>query len=156
VTVNSITGVVEEMTMRVTVVRDLAGALHVIPNGIIAMVTNRSAVWLRASVDLAVPASLPTATVRTLLTSVLDELNADEHFLALTTAPAWLEGPLDLAGGKTTWRLQCQAHTSDVDAARDRIIATLQQRIPCDPDGAFRWRDAFAKPSEEVNEKPAS
>ena len=47
-------GVVEKMTLRVVVLRDLEGAMHVIPNGEIKVVSNRTRGWSRAVVDVGV------------------------------------------------------------------------------------------------------
>ncbi len=48
------TGVVERVTLRVTVLRDLEGNVHFIPNGSIAGVTNMSYSWSRALFEVAV------------------------------------------------------------------------------------------------------
>ncbi len=47
-------GVVEEMTLRTTALRDLNGTLHLIPNGDIRTVSNRSRDWSRAVVEVGV------------------------------------------------------------------------------------------------------
>ncbi len=48
-------GVVERMTMRVVVLRDLEGTMHVVPNGEIKVVSNKTRGWARAVVDIAIP-----------------------------------------------------------------------------------------------------
>ncbi len=48
------TGTVERMTLRIVALRDLRGAIHIIPNGAIAMVSNLTRGWSRAVVDIAV------------------------------------------------------------------------------------------------------
>ena len=48
-------GVVEKMTLRVVVLRDLEGAMHIIPNGELKVVTNRTRGWARSVVDVGVP-----------------------------------------------------------------------------------------------------
>ncbi len=52
--VNDITGLVEDMTLRSTVVRDLYGNRHFIPNGEIRMVANKSRGWSRAIVEVGI------------------------------------------------------------------------------------------------------
>lgn len=47
-------GVVEYITLRIVVLRDVDGARHIIPNGEIKVVSNRTAGWARAVVDVAV------------------------------------------------------------------------------------------------------
>lgn len=47
-------GTVERMSLRMVVLRDLDGSIHVIPNGQISTVTNHTRGWSRAVVDLGV------------------------------------------------------------------------------------------------------
>jgi hypothetical protein len=47
VTISGITGTVESVNMRVTVLRDLEGRVHFVPNGSIDHVTNRTYAWGR-------------------------------------------------------------------------------------------------------------
>jgi small conductance mechanosensitive channel len=47
-------GSVERMTLRVVMLRDLNGAVHIIPNGQITTVTNMTRKWARAVVDVGV------------------------------------------------------------------------------------------------------
>ena len=47
-------GVVEKMTLRVVVLRDLEGRMHIIPNGEIKVVSNATRGWSRAVVDLTI------------------------------------------------------------------------------------------------------
>jgi small-conductance mechanosensitive channel len=47
-------GVVEKMTLRVVVLRDLEGRMHVIPNGEIKVVSNSTRGWSRAVVDVTI------------------------------------------------------------------------------------------------------
>jgi len=54
VTVNGIGGRVERMTLRVVMLRDLNGILHIIPNGSIQVVSNRTRGFSRAVLDIGV------------------------------------------------------------------------------------------------------
>ena len=47
-------GTVEKMTLRVVVLRDVYGVMHVVPNGEIKVVSNKTRGWSRAVVDVAV------------------------------------------------------------------------------------------------------
>ena len=47
-------GAVERMSLRVVMLRDTDGTLHIIPNGQITMVSNRTKGWSRAVVDIGV------------------------------------------------------------------------------------------------------
>ena len=48
------TGVVEEMALRITKIRDFSGDLHIIPNGSISKVTNRCRGNMRAKVEISI------------------------------------------------------------------------------------------------------
>lgn len=52
--IDSTGGVVEDMTLRVTVLRDLSGRAHFIPNGTITKVTTFTKDWARAHLDIGI------------------------------------------------------------------------------------------------------
>ncbi len=52
--VNGVAGAVEELSLRITAVRDLNGTLHIIPNGEIRQVANKTRDWSRAVVDVGI------------------------------------------------------------------------------------------------------
>lgn len=52
VEVNGVSGMVEEMALRVTKIRDFNGDLHIVPNGEISRVTNKSTGKMRALVEM--------------------------------------------------------------------------------------------------------
>jgi small conductance mechanosensitive channel len=54
ITIRGITGTVESVNMRVTVLRDLEGRVHFIPNGSIDQVTNRTYEWGRPVLEIPV------------------------------------------------------------------------------------------------------
>jgi moderate conductance mechanosensitive channel len=64
------TGVVELMTLRATRLRDFHGALHIIPNGDVRVVSNRADQWSRAVLDIDVTYEDDLE----LATSVLEEI----------------------------------------------------------------------------------
>ena len=54
VEINGIEGIVEEMALRVTKIRDFGGNLHIIPNGEISRVANKSSGRTRALVEISI------------------------------------------------------------------------------------------------------
>ncbi len=85
-------GVVERMTLRVVVLRDLEGTMHVIPNGELKVVSNKTRGWARAVVDISVPY---TEDVDRALGVVRDEA------AQFSTDPVWglqLDGPVEVLG----------------------------------------------------------
>lgn len=86
------TGTVERMTLRIVTLRDVRGAIHIIPNGSIAMVSNLTRGWSRAVVDVSVGYDVD---VDLALAVVRDEL------AGLRRDPAWaarLEGASEVLG----------------------------------------------------------
>jgi small-conductance mechanosensitive channel len=86
--VGNIAGAVEKMTLRATFLRDLEGTLHVIPNGEMRIVSNRTKNWSRAMVDLGVAYEEDIGRVMVALGKIGHDLYQDEEF-----APLLLEEP---------------------------------------------------------------
>jgi small-conductance mechanosensitive channel len=85
-------GVVESMTLRVVVLRDLDGSMHVIPNGELKVVSNKTRGWSRAVVDVAIPY---TEDVDRIIAVVRDEA------AQFSTDPTWghqLDGAVEVLG----------------------------------------------------------
>jgi moderate conductance mechanosensitive channel len=85
-------GVVEKMTLRVVVLRDLEGTMHVIPNGEMKVVSNKTRGWSRAVVDISVPY---TEDVDRALSVVRDEA---AQFSTDRTWGLQLDGPIEVLG----------------------------------------------------------
>jgi moderate conductance mechanosensitive channel len=85
-------GVVEKMTLRVVVLRDLEGTMHVVPNGEMKVVSNKTRGWSRAVVDISVPY---TEDVDRALSVVRDEA---AQFSTDRTWGLQLDGPVEVLG----------------------------------------------------------
>lgn len=129
VSIGAITGTVEEMTMRVTVLRDAAGPLHFIPNGGIGTVTNRTHSWQRAIVDVSSPWSVPVERARAVLQAAVQPL-VDEPAKFDLRGAVELEGPLDFNGEKVTWRLSARCDPKKLPQGRASLLAALQRALP--------------------------
>ena len=80
ITVGSITGRVEKVNMRTTVLRDLEGRVHFIPNGEIKSVTNRTYVWGRAVLEIPVSFKEDVDRVMRVILEVEEEFRNDLEF----------------------------------------------------------------------------
>ena len=76
-TANPVIGRVEWFTMRATALRAYDGTLHIVPNGNIMVVSNKSRGWARAIVDTPVAYSEDPERVRGLLEDLFQELRDD-------------------------------------------------------------------------------
>jgi small conductance mechanosensitive channel len=92
VTINGMTGIVEDLTLRIVQLRDGGGSLVTVPHSTVTTVTNHSRNWSRIDYRLSIdPAADPSEAIG-LLRDAIDELAHD---------PEWREaihGPVEWAG----------------------------------------------------------
>ena len=81
ISIGSITGTVEKVNMRTTMLRDLEGRVHFIPNGEIKTVTNRTYVWGRAVMEIPVAYTENVDRVMEVLLEVAEEFRSDPEFV---------------------------------------------------------------------------
>ena len=74
---NPILGRVEWLTLRATALRAYDGTLHIVPNGNILLVSNKSRGWARAIVDIRLAYGQDPEQVRELLQELFDELREE-------------------------------------------------------------------------------
>jgi small conductance mechanosensitive channel len=75
-----VSGQVEQMTLRMTIVRDLQGTVHFIPNGEIKVASNLTKEWSRAVLEIGVGYEEDVDRVIAVLTEVGRSLADDEGF----------------------------------------------------------------------------
>ena len=80
VTINNITGTVERVSMRSTMLRDLNGQAHFIPNGSITLVTNSTYEWARAVIEVPVAYKENVDRVMSVILELANELRKDSEF----------------------------------------------------------------------------
>lgn len=86
--VAGIAGLVEDFNMRRTVLRDLDGILHVVPNGQIVTVSNYTREWARVNLNVPVAYSTDLDKAIAVINRVGKELSADAEFaLMIISAP---------------------------------------------------------------------
>jgi small conductance mechanosensitive channel len=85
---DAVTGTVEEVTLRITRLRNLSGEVITVANGQIALVTNMSRDWARAIVDVPVPTTVDVHRVREILQQVGEAAREDA-----TLGPLLLDAP---------------------------------------------------------------
>ena len=136
VTVGGVTGVIEDVTMRLTRFRGVDGTIYVIPNGDIRLVGNLSRGWARAVVDL----TLPGSRRRTWIGCVGDR-EAAHGWRNGPSSPGTCTEPPQLVG-----LLAADATTITM---RVMLLTVPSQRDPLDP-GAARGGDRRAGPGGAV------
>ncbi|MFO7914826.1 MAG: mechanosensitive ion channel family protein [Candidatus Krumholzibacteriales bacterium] len=85
-------GLVESMNLRITVIRDFEGKVHIVPNGEIAVVTNFTKEYSRALIEIGVAYKEDVDRVIEVLKEVGEDIRQDEVF-----GPKILE-PMEVIG----------------------------------------------------------
>ena len=80
VKIAGISGLVEDVNLRRTLLRDLDGIVHTIPNGQISTTSNYTREWARVNLDIAVGYGEDLDKVMAVIDRVGRELAEDEHF----------------------------------------------------------------------------
>ncbi len=92
VKVGDVAGLVESMSLRVTVLRDLEGKVHVIPNSSIEVVTNMTKQWSRVVLDVGVAYKEDVDHVMEVLVEIGKDLYEDPAFRPLIMEPLEILG----------------------------------------------------------------
>jgi moderate conductance mechanosensitive channel len=124
-----LTGVVEKMTLRVTVLRDLDGAVHIVPNGIIGAVTNKTYRWGKSSVTFTLPAETGIAEVRRVLEKAAAAIAARDGEKAILLDAPVVSGPLDIKGGSIDWSVAVKAKPAEMLRVRSWIVEEVAQAL---------------------------
>ncbi len=98
-------GQVEHITLRATVVRDLDGTVHVIPNGEIKVVSNLTRNWSNVALDVGVGYREDLDRAIKVLEAVGRDLAADPEYGRLILEPPTVPGVEALAESQVTLRL---------------------------------------------------
>lgn len=129
--VGDVTGRVEQLSLRRTVLRDPHGAIITLANGEIRHVANLSRDWAQAFVDVSIPKQMSTEKSLTVLDQVAAEMRADAQWgAALVDGPRVL-GVETFGADGTTLRLQVRtAPLRQNDVARELRRRILERFEP--------------------------
>lgn len=118
--IGDVAGLVESMSLRITVLRDLEGKVHIVPNGEIKVVTNMTKQYAWSVIDVGISYKENVDRVMELMKEVGDELRADRTFGPLILEPMEMLGVEALAESQVT--LRCRFKTPPIrqwDVARE-------------------------------------
>jgi len=90
--VAGVSGLVESVSLRKTVLRDLEGKVHTVPNGEIKVVSNLSKEWSRSVLDIGISYLEDVDQVIDLLTQIGKELEAEESYRSAILEPLIILG----------------------------------------------------------------
>lgn len=74
-----VSGVVEDITVRITKLRDLDGNLHIVPNGSVGVITNMTFQYANVNIDIPVSYTSDIDTIKKIINEVGIDLAGDEQ-----------------------------------------------------------------------------
>jgi small conductance mechanosensitive channel len=105
ITIGDATGTVENVTLRVTRMRDVSGIVWHIRNGAIEQVGNESQGWARAVIDFPVPYAVDLTEIRSLLADAAAELWDDPVWRVVLLDPPEVWGAQEISSSEVTMRI---------------------------------------------------
>jgi len=131
VRIGGVAGVVESMSLRRTALRDETGALHIIPNSTIKMVSNLTRDWGQVVLHIAVDYRESSDRIIELLRQVGNELRHDARYSALVVGDPEVPGIERVAGGEVDYLMLVKTRPGQQDAVgfelRRRIKECFQK-----------------------------
>jgi moderate conductance mechanosensitive channel len=125
VEIGGITGTVEHMTLRATELRDLYGTVHIIPNGEIRIVANKSRDWSRAIVDVSVTYEEDVDTAVQTLQQIGHDMEADKMMGLLLLEPPTVTG----VEGLEDWAVRLRIMVKTMPNAQFEVMRYLRRQI---------------------------
>ena len=129
VKVGAISGLVEKITLRVTVLRDLEGVLHFIPHGQMTAVSNLTHGWSRALFDIPVPHAADLNAVMDELTRLARDLRGDPAFAAKIMEEPEMLGVEALDGAASTVRFMLKTRPLQQWAVKRELLRRIKLRF---------------------------
>ncbi|HEY1828074.1 MAG TPA: mechanosensitive ion channel domain-containing protein [Acidimicrobiales bacterium] len=127
VSVDTISGVVEDVTLRVTRVRGIDGTLYFVPNGDIRLLANTSRGWSRAVVDLTLPATASGKLdeIRTVTDQAAQRVAARPEFASHSGEPPRFVGVM--ASDAATITVRVTLHT--IPSQKEVLTRALREEL---------------------------
>lgn len=122
-------GTVEEVTLRITRLRDAEGVVWFIRNGEIVRIGNRSQGWAVATIDIPVAYDEDPARVVEVLTQVAAEVHADPAWTARLLEPPSVAGVQSVAGGTMTIRMFAKSPPGEQWGVQREVLARAKRAL---------------------------
>ncbi len=154
-----LTGTVEDLTLRLTRLRDGDGTLHIIPNSQIATVSNLSRDYSIASLPVSVDATADPDRVMEVLRGIAFELRGDVAFKDVIIADPNILGVDKINGREVIYPVNVRVRANQKDpvlrALRLRVIKTFEREgIPLGSESSMlimqQHNDPTAPPAQRT------
>ena len=129
ITIGGITGRVERVNMRTTVLRDIEGRVHFIPNGEIKSVTNRTYVWGRAVLEIPVSYKEDVERVMEVIQQVAEEFREDPEVGEWVTEDPVMLGVDKFTESGVVIKFMVQTQPDKIFLTRREMLRRIKKRF---------------------------
>lgn len=129
VTIDPVTGTVEDLNLRRTVLRSINGAAIVIPNGQVTIVENLSKGWSRAIIDVSLAPNADDEQVMTILHDVFDNVQDDEELGPKIVEPPTVIGLTAMTINQVTYRVMIKTLPLEQWTVERALRRRLRERL---------------------------
>lgn len=129
VTIAETTGTVEDIQLRVTVLRDLEGNAHYVPNGQIVVTSNFTSRYAQPVIDVGVAYDTDIDMALGILQEVLDELANDARFGGYISGPPEILGVNELGDSAVVLRGRLTTSADDRWTVRREALRRIKNRF---------------------------
>jgi len=125
--IGGVQGVVENMTLRRTVLRDFDGTVHTVPSSEIKVVSNLTRDWAQIILKVSVAYSAPSDRVIALLKETAEGLSADPDFSNLIVSQPTIHGVEKVTGHAVDYLLTIKTKPGSQDGVRRELQARIKR-----------------------------
>lgn len=155
ITVNDMTGQVERITLRITVLRDFEGKVYFIPNGQITSVINLTHEWSRVVLDIPVAYKEKVEKVMGVLLEMGQKLASEPAFSGVILREPELFGVERLSESAVLLRLCLVVRPSQKDTVRREMLRRIKGRFDeLEIEIPLPQRMVHYRPLENADEEP--
>jgi small conductance mechanosensitive channel len=129
VTIGSISGQVEQVTLRLTVLRDNDGRVHFIPNGQISTVTNKTLGWTRAVFEIGIAYKENVDQSIQVLHELTTELYNDPKFGPMIIEPASMPGVEQLGDSAVILKFHIKTKPLQQSDVKREMLRRIKNRF---------------------------
>jgi moderate conductance mechanosensitive channel len=129
VTIADTTGVVEDIQLRVTLLRDLEGNQHYVPNGQITVTTNLTSIYAQPVIDIGIAYESDVDQAIEVLQDELEKLASDPEFSDFVTEPPMVLGVNELADSAVVLRARLTTTADERWAVRREALKRIKRRF---------------------------
>lgn len=129
ISLGTLNGTVEKMTLRVTLLRDVDGAVHIVPNGSITAVTNKTYRWSQSMLTVGVPAAADQARVRDALALAARATADRDPDRATLLADVAVTGPVNVRGSTVDWTLSVKVARGQAALVKSWMVEAVVKHL---------------------------